>query len=832
MTRFFTLLALMVPLGWGAMSTAQQDLPSAAFNAEIDAIFALNQMEVRAARLLEAGQIDAYDDALFAALGHIAENPVIPQVRAGLLLVTIADFYSTYRADFPTIHWALSAAIPILERDLGPDHFQTLFAKSIWIYSKRSEIAAEATWAPFGDTPVFWDGTEADKTPSAEDVEVLRKLANHARRHMSPLNAVTGMTEYVDILTRANRHPEALAVLRTILEEQAALRDAGRPLNPEINYLILEQLGSYFISAGQYEQALGVFQNGVDEVLALIERTHWQSALQGQGATSVEGRIYGQKYAMAVWQAARALPISQQNAYAPAAFEALQMSSYGPASAAVARATLRKRVQASPLGPLFDRWINAVPGTREEIALGEALDARLPAFLSGQMPVPLPLEQVQDTMIHADEALIMILPSTLFDSTGDDAFHGLVLAITQDGAALAGLDLPTFALSQGIGFLHHFLDPPDSAGGATRAPLANVQNTGPAATARLTAAFAFEEAKALHDAFFGAPQIAHLIQDKPEWTLIPMGNTLSLPFPALIVDDPGDPTQRMRSADDLRAVRWLGHERALTVVPSVAGLADLRQRQQQRRTNTARLSYVGFGDPAFAGAQGGSLPPVGTLLRSSGADRASALRALPRLPGTRREVQAMSQVFDTHNSLMFLDADATETRLRYLSARGAFDNIDVLHFATHGLLGGAFDGLSEPALAFTPEPGTDTPLRDGLLTATEAAQLNLNAEWVILSACDTAGDEGFGGDGVGGLAQGFLAAGARNLLVSHWRVDDLAAERLVTETVIASQTGGASKAEALRAAMAKLAQDTSRDGAALPHAHPSMWAPFLLIGGG
>ena len=155
------------------------------------------------------------------------------------------------------------------------------------------------------------------------------------------------------------------------------------------------------------------------------------------------------------------------------------------------------------------------------------------------------------------------------------------------------------------------------------------------------------------------------------------------------------------------------------------------------------------------------------------------IRALPRLPGTRREVEELAQLFDAPEQAVLLGERASEAELAALNASGALRQARVLHFATHGLLEGAFEGLSEPALALTP-PASSAEPGDGLLTASEAARLDLNADWVILSACDTAGENQINGQGLGGLVQGFFAAGAGNLMVSHWRVDDLAAERLIT----------------------------------------------------
>ena len=117
---------------------------------------------------------------------------------------------------------------------------------------------------------------------------------------------------------------------------------------------------------------------------------------------------------------------------------------------------------------------------------------------------------------------------------------------------------------------------------------------------------------------------------------------------------------------------------------------------------------------------------------------------------------------------------------------------------------------------------------DGLLTASEAAALSLNADLVILSACNTAaGDGKTGGEALSGLARAFLYAGSRALLASHWYVNSHAAVELVTGTFAeTAQSPGIGRAEALRRAMA------SRIAAGGYRAHPSYWAPFVLVGEG
>ena len=136
--------------------------------------------------------------------------------------------------------------------------------------------------------------------------------------------------------------------------------------------------------------------------------------------------------------------------------------------------------------------------------------------------------------------------------------------------------------------------------------------------------------------------------------------------------------------------------------------------------------------------------------------------------------------------------------------------------------------MGEPALALT-LPATASELDDGLLTASEVAQLKLNADWVVLSACNTAAGDTVGADALSGLAKAFFYAGTRALLVSHWRVDTNAAVRLTTGTFAEMQKDPlVGRAEALRRAMLAYIGDMKSPW----NAYPDYWAPFSIVGEG
>ena len=151
----------------------------------------------------------------------------------------------------------------------------------------------------------------------------------------------------------------------------------------------------------------------------------------------------------------------------------------------------------------------------------------------------------------------------------------------------------------------------------------------------------------------------------------------------------------------------------------------------------------------------------------------------------------------------------------------------VIHFATHGALAGQVSGSSEPGLLLTP-PDNATETDDGYLSASEIAGLKLDADWVILSACNTAAGGADGAEALSGLARAFFYAGARALLVSHWSVYSDTTVKLITgaiSTMAADKSVG--RAEAMRQSMLTLI-----DRGNPSEAHPAFWAPFVVVGEG
>ena len=238
---------------------------------------------------------------------------------------------------------------------------------------------------------------------------------------------------------------------------------------------------------------------------------------------------------------------------------------------------------------------------------------------------------------------------------------------------------------------------------------------------------------------------------------------------------------------------------------------------------------LAFGDPDLQGnkaeqSNAALLHKATSGCRPAGPIDGRVLRSLSSLPETSVEINSIAEILGKSATTVFLRGQATEKQFR---AQNLLD-YRILYFATHGLLPGELKCQNEPGLVLTPESEqAESKNTDGLLEASEISALKLNADLVVLSACNTAGGGGkLGGEALSGLAESFFFAGARSLLVSHWQVPSGATAQLMSTlfTELGPELrGGASRA--LMAAQKKLIAKKET-------AHPFFWAAFVVIGDG
>lgn len=201
------------------------------------------------------------------------------------------------------------------------------------------------------------------------------------------------------------------------------------------------------------------------------------------------------------------------------------------------------------------------------------------------------------------------------------------------------------------------------------------------------------------------------------------GALQSLPLGVLVSESPPEKTAGFAGYRD---TPWLVKKYAFSTLPSVSSLRALRRFASATR---AKAPFAGFGDPLLEGDTGGGRNvKLATLFARGPVADVTAIRALPRLPDTADELYAIAESVEADQNAVHLRERATETNVKAAD----LSNVRLLVFATHGLVAGDLKGVAEPALVLTP-PAEGSETDDGLLTASEVAQLKLNADWVILS---------------------------------------------------------------------------------------------------
>jgi CHAT domain-containing protein len=295
--------------------------------------------------------------------------------------------------------------------------------------------------------------------------------------------------------------------------------------------------------------------------------------------------------------------------------------------------------------------------------------------------------------------------------------------------------------------------------------------------------------------------------------VVPAGPLLSLPFGVLLTG-PGDPNA-------LATAPWLIKRVAITHVPAAANFVSLRK---VAATSRASQPWFGLGDFQPIGLAQAERSFPGSTCQ----DSAQLFAGLPRLPFARRELDATRALLGGSAADEMLGQSFTVPNVLKADLRG----FRVLHFAAHALLPSELRCESEPAIITSDPPGA-TDASGALLTASKVSTMTLDADVVILSACNSGGPGGeTGGESLSGLARSFFYAGARAMMVTHWSVNDQAAAYIVASTMAKLRSGEAGGvAGALRSAELGMLEQA---GGKFPAdvAHPFYWAPFAVIGEG
>ena len=271
--------------------------------------------------------------------------------------------------------------------------------------------------------------------------------------------------------------------------------------------------------------------------------------------------------------------------------------------------------------------------------------------------------------------------------------------------------------------------------------------------------------------------------------VVPDNNLWDLPFQALINN----------------ANRYVIEDAAIAYTPSLTVLREMMRRRQIEGAHATPANLLALGNPLLANE---------TLKRAALTYRDGKLDPLPE---AEQEVKALGRLYGASRSRVYIGAEAREDRVKNEATRAR-----ILHFATHGILNNASPLYSHLALA---EGGAS---EDGLLEAWELMQMDLRADLVVLSACETARGRIGAGEGMVGFSWAMFIAGVPSIVVSQWKVESAGTRDLMINfhrNLLSPTTPRSSKSEALRQAALKLLKTPETS-------HPFYWGAFVLVGDG
>ena len=791
-------------------------------------------------------------------------RPSHPDVRQ--TLNNLAKLYADQdkHADAEALH---KRALAIRESTLGASHpevAETLDNLAIVYQSQGKHAEAEA---------LYKRALAINESAFGQDhPDVPRNLNNLANLHLSQGRHAEAEAIFKRALpiwerTLGAQHPKAANTLNNLArlfadrgDTENALAYSRKATAAIVAYAAIEATGTQHKddAAGLIEQRAAYFVRHVANLAAAAQRQQPPEAALAREAFAIAQWARHSSVAAAVQQMGLRFAAGN-DALATLVRERQDLTgSWRERNNAFTEAISRPEDQRNRV--LIDTIRKQIAETESRLAANAArLQREFPDYAALASPKPLAVEDAQ-RLLGADEAVVLWLAAEK---------ESYVFAITRDGLAWRTIPLGGDALRQRIAAFRRGLDvdaltrglqrPECTPAEADKRGLSRTECGSLAAkecedaerrglmradcaAAGTRELFDLRLAHELYAALIGPIEAA--IRDKRHLMVVPSGALTALPFHLLVTQQPAVAVPQGRTPEALASYRdaaWLLKRHAVSVLPSVASLGALRV--HARRNEAAGKALIGFGDPVFGVeadadpiAPDGSPRPPGAQARAvvtrsytdywqgAGVDRNRLAQALPRLADTADELRAVAANLGAPASDVKLRSSASEIAVK----RSALADYRVVYFATHGLVAGEIKGLAEPSLALTlPKEPSETD--DGLLTASEVAQLRLNADWVVLSACNTIAGDKPGAEALSGLARAFFYAGARALLVSHWAVESRAATRLATATFDnLKDDPRLGRAEALRRAMLAYLADTSNPR----NAYPAYWAPFVVVGEG
>lgn len=669
----------------------------------------------------------------------------------------------------------------------------------------------------------------------------------------------------------------SIAQGQTDLAEQALMRGLdifeSHDAQPDADHSELSSaLGMLHLSQAHWKEAEARFGKGIEIYAKAVEyrNTLLNKSLLGRRPEFSEQVWQGAGYAKAAYRIAEDEP-ARKSEMAKRSFEKVQVVALSKAASSVVEMAARNVVGNPELSKkvrrrqdLWSAWSEAdkrmfeqraLPDERRDPELEASLARRLgeishevagidaelleefPDFAAFTSAKPMSVDGVQQ-QLHDDEVLVLFLDTQKTETTPAETF---IWAVRKSGEPRwVRVELGTDALNDSVAALRCGLDRGAWRGkGAERCKtlLGRTDAIDPKGHEPLP--FDVSKAHELYEALFGG--LADVVEGK-HLLVVPSGALTRLPLEALVTASPA-PGQKLRD------VAWLARKNAVTVLPSVASLGALRH--GGAKSQAQKPTMIAFANPTLDGngkdpilstiahyRQSCDLPPskeealletIADFATAGAEETIEQVKQFAPIPRTATQVCAIAKDPAFAGSVVYLGSEATEGHLHKLNGDNELAKYSIVQFATHGVMAGQVRGVDEPGLILTPSdnPSAADASDDGYLTASEVTELKLDADWVILSACNTAAGGEKGGEALSGLARAFLYAQARALLVSHWSVYERAAVKLVTGAVHHQNADGAGRSEAMRRAMVDiLDQGTEAE------THPAFWAPFVVVGEG
>lgn len=288
-----------------------------------------------------------------------------------------------------------------------------------------------------------------------------------------------------------------------------------------------------------------------------------------------------------------------------------------------------------------------------------------------------------------------------------------------------------------------------------------------------------------------------------ELLIIPDGTLHIIPFGSLSYE----------AVSDFKKPNWLIEKYAISILPSLDSFTVAKNIDQ---TNLSNLRFAGFGDPLI----GESYDFNNDLISRGMVESFDEIVQLPPLPETKRELELISDNFKDQNIRLFLGKEATEENVKRTDLR----NFNIIAFATHAISTNINSNLAQPSLILTPID-QNFEQNDGILTAFDVSKLELNADLVLLSACETANTHAQKDQAYTGLSEAFFFAGAKAILATHWEVETNSAVEITSGLVgNLTKNNDLSYSQALQMSILDLISKEEK------FSHPYYWGPFIMVG--